>query len=351
MIDASKISQLAHLIENATRITIVTHMKPDGDAMGSSLAMYHFLTSYTECDVRIVLNDRYPGNLAFIVDEIALPNIIVYNENPEEASHRISSSDLIICLDFNAFHRTDKLEESLKDAHGKKVLIDHHLFPDLESFVLVFSVPEISSASELLYHILKAMPQCDGNPSKLPMKAAEALMTGMTTDTNNFNNSVYPSTFSMASELIAIGVDRDRILFNLFNRFGENRLRLLGTMLKDLLTITEDGVAYMVLNKEIQEQYQINEGDTEGFVNMPLSIDKVRMSLLLKEDVDRVRVSIRSKKGTSANRCSRLHFNGGGHENAAGGRLNIPADIQNINEAGEYIEKHTHIYFTEEHES
>ena len=351
MIDASKISQLAHLIENATRITIVTHMKPDGDAMGSSLAMYHFLTSYTECDVRIVLNDRYPGNLAFIVDEIALPNIIVYNENPEEASHRISSSDLIICLDFNAFHRTDKLEESLKDAHGKKVLIDHHLFPDLESFVLVFSVPEISSASELLYHILKAMPQCDGNPSKLPMKAAEALMTGMTTDTNNFNNSVYPSTFSMASELIAIGVDRDRILFNLFNRFGENRLRLLGTMLKDLLTITEDGVAYMVLNKEIQEQYQINEGDTEGFVNMPLSIDKVRMSLLLKEDVDRVRVSIRSKKGTSANRCSRLHFNGGGHENAAGGRLNIPADIQNINKAGEYIEKHTHIYFTEEHES
>ena len=351
MIDASKISQLAHLIENATRITIVTHMKPDGDAMGSSLAMYHFLTSYTECDVRIVLNDRYPGNLAFIVDEIALPNIIVYNEKTEEASHRISSSDLIICLDFNAFHRTDKLEESLKDAHGKKVLIDHHLFPDLESFVLAFSVPEISSASELLYHILKAMPQCDGNPSKLPMKAAEALMTGMTTDTNNFNNSVSPSTFSMASELIAIGVDRDRILFNLFNRFGENRLRLLGTMLKDLLTITEDGVAYMVLNKEIQEQYQINEGDTEGFVNMPLSIDKVRMSLLLKEDGDRVRVSIRSKKGTSANRCSRLHFNGGGHENAAGGRLNIPADIQNINEAGEYIEKHTHIYFTEEHES
>lgn len=351
MIDASKINQLANLIENASEISVVTHMKPDGDAMGSSLAMYHFLTSFTKRNVKIVLNDRYPANLAFLVDETALPDIIVYNENPDAANQRISDSDLIICLDFNAFHRTDKLEESLTSAPAEKVLIDHHLSPDLEHFALAFSTPEISSASELLFHVLKAMPQCDGKAANLPMKSAEALMTGMTTDTNNFNNSVYPSTFSMASELIAIGVDRDRILFNLFNRFGENRLRLLGTMLKDLLTITEDGVAYMVLDKEIQEKYQINEGDTEGFVNMPLSIDKVRMSLLLKEDGDRVRVSIRSKKGTSANRCSRLHFNGGGHENAAGGRLNIPADIQSISEAGEYIEKHTHIYLTEEHEA
>lgn len=351
MIDANKINQLANLIEKAAAISVITHMKPDGDAMGSSLAMYHFLTSFTKCNVRIVLNDRYPANLAFLVDETILPHIIVYGENPETAVQRISSSDLIICLDFNAFHRTDRLEESLTEASSKKVLIDHHLFPDLEHFTLAFSTQEISSASELLFHILKAMPQCDGKASNLPMKAAEALMTGMTTDTNNFNNSVYPSTFSMASELIAIGVDRDRILFNLFNRFGENRLRLLGTMLKDLLTITEDGVAYMVLDKEIQERYQINEGDTEGFVNMPLSIDKVRMSFLLKEDGDRVRVSIRSKKGTSANRCSRLHFNGGGHENAAGGRLNIPSDIQDIREAGKYVEKHTHIYLTEEHEA
>lgn len=351
MIDANKINQLANLIENASKITVVTHMKPDGDAMGSSLAMYHFLTWFTDCDARIVLNDRFPANLAFLVDEDTSKNILVHAEDAEDASERITSSDLIICLDFNAFHRTDKLEDALKTATCKKVLIDHHLFPDLENFALAFTTPEISSASELLFHILKAMPQCEGKASNLPMKAAEALMTGMTTDTNNFNNSVYPSTFSMASELIAIGVDRDKILYNLLNRFGENRLRLLGTMLKDLLTITDDGVAYMILDKEIQEKYQINEGDTEGFVNMPLSIDKVRMSLLLKEDGDRVRVSIRSKKGTSANRCSRLHFNGGGHENAAGGRLNIPADISSINEAGAYIEKHTHIYFTEEHES
>ena len=176
----------------------------------------------------------------------------------------------------------------------------------------------------------------------------KVLGVGFENIVDNFNNSVYPSTFNMASELIAMGVDRDKILFNLFNQFGENRLRLLGTMLKDLLTITPDGVAYMVLDAETLKKFQIDEGDTEGFVNMPLSIKNVRMSLLLKEDGDRVRVSIRSKKGTSANRCSRLHFNGGGHENAAGGRLYIPQDIRNITEAGAYIEKHTHLFFTDE---
>ena len=351
MIEIAKVSELAEFIRNARKITIVTHMKPDGDAMGSSLGMYRFIKEFTDCEVKITLNDRYPANLAFMVSQKEHEDILVYSENRDEATSYINESDLIICLDFNALHRTDKMETVLQESKGIKILIDHHLSPDTQCFDLIFSVQDISSASELLYHILKAMPQCQGNAENLPLKAAEALMTGMTTDTNNFNNSVFPSTFTMASELIAIGVDRDLILFNLYNQFGENRLRILGTMLKDLLTITPDGVAYMILDAETLQKYQIEEGDTEGFVNLPLSIRNVRMSLLLKEDGDRVRVSIRSKKGTSANKCSRLHFNGGGHENAAGGRLHIPQDIKNISEAGAYIERHTHIYFTEEHEA
>ena len=351
MIDTTKINRLTEIIGNARNITVVTHMKPDGDAMGCSLAIYHFLRQNTSGNIRIVLNDRYPSNLAFMVSEEAGKDIIIHSEDAEKACECILDADLIFCMDFNAFHRTDRLEETLKEASGRKVLIDHHLNPDLQYFDIAFSVQEISSASELLFHILKAMPQCNGNASALPLDAAEALMTGMTTDTNNFNNSVYPSTFSMASELIAAGVDRDRILSNLFNQFGENRLRLLGTMLKDLLKITQDGVAYMVLDKKTLERYHVDEGDTERFVNMPLSIKDVKMSILLKEDGDRVRVSIRSKKGISANRCSRLHFNGGGHENAAGGRLYIPDDICDITQAGDYIETHTHIYFTEENEA
>jgi phosphoesterase RecJ-like protein len=155
----------------------------------------------------------------------------------------------------------------------------------------------------------------------------------------------------MASGLLAAGADRDMVLSNLYNMFSESRLRLLGHMMKDLLKITDDGVAYIVLDKETLQKYNVTEGDTEGFVNMPLSIKGVRMSLLLKEDGDRVRVSIRSKKGTSANRCSRMHFNGGGHENAAGGRLYMPKDINDISQAGEYIERHTHQFFTEENEA
>ena len=154
----------------------------------------------------------------------------------------------------------------------------------------------------------------------------------------------------MASSLLAAGVDRDMILSRLYNQYSENRLRLMGHMMKDLLTVTEDGVAYMILDSSTLKKYNVKEGDTEGFVNMPLSIENVRMSILVKEDEGRSRVSVRSKKGVSANRCARLHFNGGGHENAAGGKLRIPEDIACISDAAGYIERHTHKFMTEENE-
>ena len=148
----------------------------------------------------------------------------------------------------------------------------------------------------------------------------------------------------MASKLIEANVDRDMILSKLYNRSKESRLRLQGHILKDLMKITKDGVAYVVLDKETMKQYNVEEGDTEGFVNIPLAIDKVRMSIFVKEDNGYARVSIRSKKGVSANMCSKLHFNGGGHENAAGGRLWMPDNIADISEAAEYIEEHTHTF-------
>lgn len=349
--NAVDINRLSSELNSATKTVIVTHFKPDGDAMGSSLAMYSFIKQFFSSKVKIVLNDRYPDSIAFMVSPEAEKDILTFDENSEEISRAISEADHIIALDFNAFHRTDRLEAALTKSDAFKILIDHHLNPDSDSFDLVFSYQQISSASELLYHILKATPQCQGKKELIPFYAAESLMTGMTTDTNNFANSTFPSTLQMASELIERGVDRDRIIFNLYNQYGENRIRLLGHALKDLLKITDDGIAYIVIDKETLERYNIEEGDTEGFVNMPLAIRNVRMSLLAKEDNDRIRVSIRSKKGTSANRCSRLHFNGGGHENAAGGRLNIPEDVASIQEVGEYIEKHTHIFIKKENEA
>ena len=347
-INSDNINRLESLISQSRRISIVTHMKPDGDAMGSSIALYHYIGMYGGKSVKIVLNDPYPDYLGFLAEGLPASDIIVRQERPSEAETSIKDSDLVICLDFNAFHRADGLEGALKESKADKVLIDHHLNPDRGQFDLSFSETDTSSASELLYHILMETGKIAHDATMLPQPAATALMTGMTTDTNNFANSTYPSTFRMASALLASGVDRDAILSCLYNQYGENRLRVLGHMMKDLLTITDDGVAYIVLDKETLEHYNVREGDTEGFVNMPLSIAEVRMSIMVKENADRVRVSIRSKKGTSANTCARLFFNGGGHENAAGGRLHIPEDIAGISEAGEYIERHTHEYLTNE---
>ena len=349
-INAHNIQKLVSLIGKAERIAIVSHMKPDGDAIGSCLGMYHFLGACGKADRRIVLPHGIPAYLDFLMDRATARKLLIHELKPKQAEQAIKESDLIICLDFNTFHRTDALEKCLAESSADKILIDHHLNPDRERFTLSFSETEISSASELTYRILMETPMIEGDAGKLPPESALALMTGMTTDTNNFANSVFPSTLRMASDLIETGVDRDMILSNLYNQHKESRMRLMGHVLKDLMTITPDGVAYIVLDRKVLQEYHIDEGDTEGFVNLPLSIAKVRMSLMLKEDGDRIRVSIRSKKGTSANRCARLHFNGGGHENAAGGRLRIPQDVSGIEEAAAYIERHTHIFMTEENE-
>lgn len=341
-IDATYIQKLDQMLQKSAKTVIVTHMKPDGDAAGSTTAMYHFIRQHNGADVKIVLNDGFQRALEFLLDENCRKDICIYSEDPESAAGYIAGADTIICLDFNAFHRTDRLCSLLEESPAQKVLIDHHLYPELNRFSLAFSETGISSACELLYYILMAMPQTGQDARRLPKAAATSLMTGMTTDTNNFANSVYPSTLAMASSLLDAGVDRDYILSCLYNQHSESRLRLMGHMMKDLLTITEDGAAYMILDLETQKKYNVQEGDTEGFVNMPLSIAGVRMSLMLKEDSDRIRVSIRSKKGTSANTCARMFFNGGGHENAAGGKLNMP-----IQKVEEYIKEHVHIYLTE----
>ena len=348
-LDINDIYRFESSVKTAEKVVIVTHTKPDGDAIGSSTAMHSFISSINPgCKVNIVITDRWPRFLNFLIDKEIEETIVIHSENPEAAENAIRHCDTIICLDFNAFHRTDSLENSLKEAEAVKILIDHHLDPDRESFDIVFSETEISSASELLYSILMKTRTISENACNLPHKAAVALMTGMTTDTNNFANSTYPSTLIMAAQLLAAGVDRDMIISNLYNQYRETRLRIMGLAMKDLMKITPDGVAYIVLDAETLKEYGIEEGETEGFVNMPLSLANVRMSLLLKEEKDRIRVSIRSKKGTSANRCARLYFNGGGHENAAGGKLFVPTDVKHIGEVAEYIEYHTHKFLKDE---
>ena len=164
-----------------------------------------------------------------------------------------------------------------------------------------------------------------------------ALMAGMTTDTNNFANSVFPSTFRMASELIAAGVNRDALLEQLYINYRENRVRLMGYMQYKGLKVLPEGAAYMILTKEIMDRFGLHEGESEGLVNVPLGIGTVKLSVLLKEDDGHFRVSVRSKKGTSAQQLAVRFFHGGGHENASGGKLFIGTDIPLADAAEAYV--------------
>ena len=333
-ITSSKLGSFKTLLDGARKVSVVAHVHPDGDAAGSTAGMCLYLRENLGKDAVGILPEVLPESIRFIVPD-NLPYIYA-DKSPQEAASRIAESDLIILLDCNGFSRTDSLSGLLEASAARKVLIDHHLNPQEEQFSLVFSTPEVSSASELLYWILKGL---GGDTGKLPPACRTALCAGMTTDTNNFANSVFPSTFAMASELIASGTDRDAIIGHIYNEYRENRIRLMGYMQSQEMTVTPEGAAYMILTKDIQKRFGYIEGETEGLVNVPLAIKKVRLSVLLTEKEDCMRVSVRSKKGTSAQQLAVRFFNGGGHENAAGGKLAFGTDIPEAAAAPSYLER------------
>lgn len=326
------IQTLRQWMAKATRPVILGHTHPDGDALGATAALALYLRGLGK-DAACVFPDTPADNLRFI-----LPDNVPYffrDQEADAAIQRIADADLLFLVDANAFNRIEGLEDAATASTAPKVLMDHHLNPDLASFGLAFTTPDISSASEVVYWVLKEL--ADTVPSGIGIN--EALMAGMTTDTNNFANSVFPSTFRMASELIAAGVDRDALLQKIYQSYRENRVRLMGYMQHEQLRILPNGTSYMILTKEIQHRFDMLDGESEGLVNVPLTIGPVKLSVLLKEDDNHFRVSVRSKKGTSAQRLAQQFFHGGGHENAAGGKLFIGEDIPSAEDAPAYVEQ------------
>ena len=321
-------------IQQSTRIAVVGHTHPDGDALGSCTALSLWLAGRGKA-VSCIFPDTPADNLLFILSPKV--NYLYGDAHAAAARKALEACELLIQLDCNQFSRTEGLAPFLEASSAQKILIDHHLNPDRESFDIVFSTPEISSASELLYWVLKAAEGDTLGPLGLGMTIGTALMAGMTTDTNNFANSVFPSTFQMASELIAAGVNRDALLQQLYSSYRENRVRLMGYMQYEGLKVLPEGAAYMILTKDIMSRFDLREGESEGLVNVPLSIGAVKLSVLLKEDDGHFRVSVRSKKGTSAQQLAVRFFHGGGHENASGGKLFIGADIANAQAAEAYV--------------
>lgn len=347
IVTPDRIRLFAEMIERADKITVVTHTRPDGDAVGSAVALSCFLRSVCGKDSAVAVANAWSGSLDFIFDDEDRKSVYRHDTDKERTEERLEGSGLVICIDCNGFDRTETLQHVLEKSVAEKALVDHHLNPHTEDFGVCFSTPEISSACELLYWVLMDMPGIDRETSRIPMHSLEALMAGMTTDTNNFANSVWPSTLMMSSQMLAAGVDRDRILSELYNRYRENRLRMIGYALYRKMVVMPEGLAYIILTADDLGSMDIQEGELEGLVNMPLGMDKVRMSLLMKEDDGYFRVSVRSKAGTSANRFASAYFNGGGHELASGGRLYFPRDIADSSMAEGYVRAKAEDFFKE----
>ena len=312
----------AQILNKSERMVLVGHVNPDGDSIGSLMGMKSYLEELGKSVVPVVPN-MYPEFLKFIDPSCC---VLAYNGMENEVKMAVGEADLIICLDFNSLKRIDALGEVIAAAPCVKVLVDHHPQPDT-IFDVVYSYPELSSTCELVYWIIKGlMPLCGGT---LPHAGAVALYTGMMTDTNNFSNSVLPSTFRMAAGLMEAGIDKEWVQKMVFGGYSEERMRLMGHMLySNMRMIPEHDAAVMVLTKEMKEKFNFMDGDSEGFVNLALNIRSVKVSAFFTEGDDFIRVSLRSKDDFSVNRLARGYFNGGGHERAAGGRLFIPiADV------------------------
>lgn len=312
---------LESLLGQARKAVIVGHLNPDGDAIGSTIAAYHFLRSM-DIDSTIILPSVFPSSFKFLCPKDK--PILVYEIEKEASLRAIEQADTMVCLDFNRFSRTDALEAPLSQSKARKILIDHHLDPDTQAFDLVISKTDISSASELLFWTLMNTKKIAGRVGNLSMESANALYTGMMTDTNNFSNSCYPSTFEMASKLLSRGVNKTRLQEKVMQCYTLPRTKLMGHLLKDNLTyFKEYHASCMTLSIKEKKAHSFKPGDSEGFVNLPLAAKSVRISALFTENNDGkfIRVSLRSKGKIDVNRLSRMFFNGGGHRNASGGRL------------------------------
>ncbi|MBR5099792.1 MAG: DHH family phosphoesterase [Bacteroidales bacterium] len=335
--------QLEALLSEARDIVLIGHLNPDGDAIGSVTAAWHYLRSRGKFP-KIILPSPYPENMSFL--EPDGDRILICEQDLEEARRLVAGADLLICLDLNRLARTEYLEKDILASPAKKILIDHHIAAELDRFDLAFSTIDVSSTCELLYWILLSTRDIAGDPQRIPLRCAESLYVGMMTDTNNFSNSVFPGTFEMASKLIARGVDKDAMQEKVLSCYSVSRTRLLGHMVKDKMVILpRHKAAYMLLSNKEKERYHFLPGDSEGFVNLPLAIASVEISALFTENADGqyIRVSLRSKSRVNVNRLAVRFFNGGGHRNASGGRLYIP-----LEEVPAYFERALDAYPDEE---
>ena len=305
--------RLQDLLSSRKKIVATSHHNPDGDAIGSVLAMYHFLDLMGH-QVRAMVPNAFPDFLSWMP---GASDILLYDKNREQCEALIMDAEIIFCLDYNAFHRASLLEGALIRAKGVKVMIDHHPEPKKEDFDFLFSRVETSSTGELIYDFIMAM---DG-ASFLNLDVATGIYVGIMTDTGSFSYSCnHASTYRIVADLLQYGLDAGSIHRLVYDTFSESRLRLLGYCLSEkLVVLPEYATAYIALSQEELLNFNYKVGDTEGVVNYALSIKGIVLAAFMTEREDKIRLSFRSKGDFSVNDLARKHFAGGGHKNAAGG--------------------------------
>ncbi len=299
------------------RVLVVSHKNPDGDAIGSALGVSNMLEqSGLRSDV--ILPDPCPDFLKWLP---GYKKVTHFERNPGKVGKLIDDADAVIMVDFNDPDRLGEMKARLMESRSMKFLIDHHPGNGEFAHHKLICV-DYGSTAELVYDLFRNLYPVEFFSREL----ATCLLTGILTDTNGLMvNSSYPAVFRVVSELVGLGADKEEILDRVYNQFSVNRMRLLGYCLNQkMVVIPEMHTAYIWITKDDLKQFGHIKGDTEGFVNYPLSIAGVRFSVLFTEQDDHIKLSLRSKGLFPSNAVASEHFHGGGHLNASGGRSFMP---------------------------
>ncbi len=332
MFTSQELQEVSQLLQPENSIVILTHYNPDGDAIGSSLGLKHFLTA-KGLNAEVVVPNDFPKFLKWMPEA---KKITIADYKKPKAREMINNADVIFCLDFNASHRIgNTVGPWLEKASGKKILIDHHQQPD--HFDYVYSDTNVPATCQMVYHFIQALGQED----LVNLDIAECLYTGIMTDTGGFRfRSTSATTHRIVADLIEKGADPAKISSNTWDTNTVSRLRLLSLILNRIEVVKNGEVAILYLKRDELKKYGFEKGDTEGFVNYGLSILGVKMSAFFMEDLyeDFIKISFRSKHAIDVNQFSRKYFNGGGHINAAGGKYFKPI-LETIEDFKEKIEQ------------
>jgi len=315
--NSQDILEIKELLSSPKRIVIIPHKNPDGDAIGSTLGLLHYLLKLNHQAVVIAPND-FPNFLKWIPKQ---DTIFKYETEQTESDDLINSADIMFTLDFNAFHRTGNMETVLTNSNAIKIMIDHHQQPD-DYAKYMFSDVTMSSTCEMVYHFLEKLDALEYIDKDL----ATCLYVGIMTDTGSFRfRSTTSTTHKIISKLIDNGADNTQIHNNIYDTNSYNRLQLLGCALNNLKVIPESRAAYITLSQSELQNLDYKKGDTEGFVNYALSLNNIVLAAIFIEDKQNkiIKISLRSKGDFSVNELSRAHFEGGGHTNAAGGKSDL----------------------------